>query len=212
MEEARQLSNEELYETVKDFWGSNLPPFEDFEKCGKGLRADDKKKAWFADRGVGGEKETAMRMYEELKARYEIEDEEIMLDTVSLHWFGYNGELEEDLLTQIFYKVTGSASYHAYTGKYKRRRKEPRSTANIHTTKRNTDKEAQNMGRRKNRHCQSKQEVINRELLKRQQSGSRTKNTAINQLHTINQLRPAMEQARNTMREKNRRESKNDIV
>lgn len=68
------------------------------------------------------------------------------------------------------------------------------------------------MGRRKNRHCQSKQEVINRELLKRQQSGSRTKNTAINQLYTINQLRPAMEQARNTMREKNRRESKNDIV
>lgn len=68
------------------------------------------------------------------------------------------------------------------------------------------------MGKRKNRHCQSKQEVINRELLKRQQSGSRTKNTVINQLHTINQLRPAMEQARNTMREKNRRESKNDIV
>lgn len=30
-----------------------------------------------AERGVGGEKETAMRMYEELKARYEIEDEEI---------------------------------------------------------------------------------------------------------------------------------------
>lgn len=57
------------------------------------------------------------------------------------------------------------------------------------------------MGRRKNRHCQSKQEVINRELLKRQQSGSRTKSTVINQLHTINQLRPAMEQARNTMRE-----------
>lgn len=76
-----------------------------------------------ADRGVGGEKETAMRMYEELKARYEIEDEEIMLDAVSLHWFGYNGELEEDLLTQIFYKVTGSATYHVYTGKYKRRKK-----------------------------------------------------------------------------------------
>ena len=65
---------------------------------------------------------------------------------------------------------------------------------------------------RKNRHCQSKQEVINRELLKRQQPGSRTKNAVINQLHTINQLRPAMEQARNVMREKNRRESKNDIV
>lgn len=68
------------------------------------------------------------------------------------------------------------------------------------------------MGKRKNRHCQSKQEVISRELLKRQQDGTRTKNKALNQLHTINQLRPAMEQARKAMREKNRRESKNDIV
>ena len=49
-------------------------------------------------------------------------------------------------------------------------------------------------------------------IVAKNQSGSRTKSTAINQLHTINQLRPAMEQARNTMREKNRRESKNDIV
>lgn len=70
-----------------------------------------------AERGVGGEKETAMRMYEDLKARYEIEDEEIMLDAVTLHWFSCADSLEEDLLTQIFYKVTGSASYHHYTGK-----------------------------------------------------------------------------------------------
>ena len=76
-----------------------------------------------AERGVGGEKETAMRMYEDLKARYEIEDEEIMLDAVTLHWFSYADSLEEDLLTQIFYKVTGSASYHRYTGKYSRRKK-----------------------------------------------------------------------------------------
>lgn len=76
-----------------------------------------------AERGIGGEKETAIRMYEELKARYEIEDEETMIDAVTLHWFGYNDDLEEDLLTQIFYKVTGKASYHVYTGKYKRRKK-----------------------------------------------------------------------------------------
>lgn len=76
-----------------------------------------------AERGVGGEKETAMRMYEELKARYELEDEEIILDTVTLHWFSYTTELEEDLLTQIFYKVTGSATYHVYSGRYKRRKK-----------------------------------------------------------------------------------------
>lgn len=76
-----------------------------------------------AERGVGGEKETAMRMYEELKARYEIEDEEITLDKVTLHWFSYKNDLEEDLLTQIFYMVTGNASYHRYTGSYSRRKK-----------------------------------------------------------------------------------------
>lgn len=76
-----------------------------------------------AERGVGGEKETAMRMYEELKARYEIEDEEIMTDAVTLHWFGYKNDLEEDLLTQIFYKVTGSTVYRRYIGDYKRRKK-----------------------------------------------------------------------------------------
>lgn len=54
-----------------------------------------------AERGEGGERETAMRMYEELKAKYELEDEEIMLDAVTLHWFGYATELEEELLTQI---------------------------------------------------------------------------------------------------------------
>ncbi len=72
---------------------------------------------------VGGEKETAMRMYEDLKARYELEDEEIMLDAVTLHWFGYADELEERVLRWIFYKVTGDASYHIYTGKYSRRKK-----------------------------------------------------------------------------------------
>ena len=76
-----------------------------------------------AERGVGGEKETAMRMYEELKARYEIEDEEITLDEVTVHWFSYKNDLEEDLLTQIFYMVTGSASYRRYTGSYSRRKK-----------------------------------------------------------------------------------------
>lgn len=76
-----------------------------------------------AERGIGGEKETAMRMYEELKARYDIENEEIMLDKVEIHWFSYSTELEEDLLTQIFYKVTGSSSYRCYTGNHSRRKK-----------------------------------------------------------------------------------------
>ena len=38
-----------------------------------------------AERGVGGERETAMKIYEDLKARYELEDEEIMQDEVTIH-------------------------------------------------------------------------------------------------------------------------------
>lgn len=66
------------------------------------IAAKLKKIKALAERGVGGEKETAMRMYEDLKARY---------------------ELEERVLRWIFYKVTGDASYHIYTGKYSRRKK-----------------------------------------------------------------------------------------
>lgn len=87
------------------------------------IAAKLKKIKALAERGVGGEKETAMRMYEDLKARYELEDEEIMLDAVTLRWFGYADELEERVLRWIFYKVTGDASYHIYTGKYSRRKK-----------------------------------------------------------------------------------------
>lgn len=76
-----------------------------------------------AERGVGGEKETAMKIYEDLKARYELEDEEIMQDEVTIHWFGYANELEEELLKWIFYKVTGDKNCYAYQGKYKRRKK-----------------------------------------------------------------------------------------
>ena len=76
-----------------------------------------------AERGVGGEKETAMKIYEDLKARYELEDEEIMQDEVTIHWFGYANELEEELLKWVFYKVTGDKDCYAYQGKYKRRKK-----------------------------------------------------------------------------------------
>lgn len=67
-----------------------------------------------AERGVGGERETAMKIYEDLKARYELEDEEIMQDEVTIHWFGYSNELEEELLKWIFYKVTGDKDCYAY--------------------------------------------------------------------------------------------------
>lgn len=67
------------------------------------------------------------------------------------------------------------------------------------------------MAKKKNRHCQSKGEVIRRELLKRQQDNGQTKNVLLNRLQNINAVRPAMEQAKNAMRAKNRRESRNDM-
>ena len=56
------------------------------------IAAKLKKIKALAERGVGGEKETAMRMYEDLKARYELEDEEITL----LYNF-YKEELKREL-------------------------------------------------------------------------------------------------------------------
>lgn len=76
-----------------------------------------------AERGVGGEKDGALKAYQKLLKKYEISEEELLEDRVTLHWFSYKTELEEGLLTQIFYKVTGSPSYHHYTGNYKRRKK-----------------------------------------------------------------------------------------
>lgn len=64
------------------------------------------------------------------------------------------------------------------------------------------------MGKRKNRHCQSKQEVLQRAWEKRK---GQQENPAKRQLRTINQVRPAIEKARKQMQEKNRRESKHDI-
>lgn len=68
-----------------------------------------------AERGIGGEKETAMRMYEELKTKYEIADDETNMTTT--HWFRYKDALEEKLLCQIFYKVTGDTTGYAYAGR-----------------------------------------------------------------------------------------------
>ena len=78
-----------------------------------------------AERGVGGEKETAMRMYEELKQKYDIspDEAEAAMEKLEKRWFSYRTEIEERLLVQIFYKVTGDVSFYEYTGRYKRRKK-----------------------------------------------------------------------------------------
>lgn len=78
-----------------------------------------------AERGVGGERETAMRMYEELQRKYNIssDEAEAALNKLEKRWFSYKTELEEVLLVQIFYKVTGEETHFVYSGQYSRRKK-----------------------------------------------------------------------------------------
>lgn len=76
-----------------------------------------------AERGVGGEKETAMHLYRKLMEKYDIDEAEVLEDQVEVNWFSYSTDLEERLLIRIFYKVTGSPAYHLYTGNYSRRKK-----------------------------------------------------------------------------------------
>lgn len=82
-----------------------------------------KKLKALAERGAGGEKTTAEKLYREFMEKYEIREEEILSEKVETHWFGYSTELEERLLLQIFSKVTGSREYYTYTKQYSRRKK-----------------------------------------------------------------------------------------
>jgi hypothetical protein len=77
-----------------------------------------------AERGIGGERETAIKMYEELRKKYEISPEEIAEQNLCERWFQYDTDMEEFLLLQIFYKVTGDRSYYKHSGihSYKKER------------------------------------------------------------------------------------------
>ena len=67
------------------------------------------------------------------------------------------------------------------------------------------------MGKRKNRHCQSKQEVLQRVRQQKTADQRQRKPPLKKQLQTINIIRPSIDRARAQMREKNRRESRSDI-
>ena len=51
-----------------------------------------------AERGVGGEKDGALKMYHKFLEKYQIEEEEILEERVTLHWFAYKTELEGFLI------------------------------------------------------------------------------------------------------------------
>ena len=60
-----------------------------------------------AERGEGGEKEAAIKMYHKLLKKYDIDEKALQKDKLSKHWFTYETDIEENLLVQIFYMVTG---------------------------------------------------------------------------------------------------------
>lgn len=96
----------------------------DKEKKKKILDKLNKVKA-LAEKGVGGEKESAMRMYNELMEKYNISPDEVEKSVYDLErrWFGYSHIYEKPLLAQIIYKVTGSSDMVEYVGAKKRRKK-----------------------------------------------------------------------------------------
>ena len=79
-----------------------------------------KKLKALAERGFGKEKDTALRMYEDMKRKYSITDMEVLEEKVECEWFRYKYDLDKKLLNQICYMVTGANEFYKKTsGRYK---------------------------------------------------------------------------------------------
>lgn len=73
-----------------------------------------------AEQGIGGEKEGAIKLYNDLLSKYELDSSEIDEEKIERHWLRYDDFLDKKLITYIFYKVTGSNTYWEKTDKRKR--------------------------------------------------------------------------------------------
>lgn len=73
-----------------------------------------------AERGDGGEKESAEKLLSQLMEKYGITEEAISEDTIECEWFRYKDNLQRRLLKQIIYMVTGNAdTYKRKGGRHK---------------------------------------------------------------------------------------------
>jgi len=70
-----------------------------------------------AERGEGGERESAIKLYNKLLRKYNIDEASLQKDSLHKHWFTYESDIEEDLLVQIFYMVTGDSEYFRRHGR-----------------------------------------------------------------------------------------------
>lgn len=64
-----------------------------------------------AERGEGGERDSAIKLYQKLLKKYDIDEESLSESKLCKHWFTYENDIEENLLVQIFFMVTGDDEY-----------------------------------------------------------------------------------------------------
>jgi len=67
-----------------------------------------------AERGVGNEKDNASKILKSLMDKYGITDAEINDERVDYHWFKYGTTMEERLINQIIYMVTGQQNLYTH--------------------------------------------------------------------------------------------------
>lgn len=73
-----------------------------------------------AERGIGGEKDSAAALLDRLMKQYGISEAEIAEERREIAWFRYKTPLERKLLNQVIYTVTGRIPYGCvgrYTGR-----------------------------------------------------------------------------------------------
>lgn len=91
-----------------------------------------KKLMALAERGVGGEKETAQRKLEQLMKKYKIDEADLSEEKTEDFDFRYKNEFEERLLRQLFYKIVPDYRSKSYIYRYG---KGSKSTYGINCTK-----------------------------------------------------------------------------
>lgn len=64
-----------------------------------------------AERGVGGEKDSAQVLLDCLMKKYGVTESDLEAERVETAWFRYHDEFERRILNQIIYMVTGKVSF-----------------------------------------------------------------------------------------------------
>lgn len=69
-----------------------------------------------AERGEGGEKDTAQRMLEKLMIKYDITFAELGVNTKETYYWNYDSKHEKQILLQLVARVTNDLQLSYYTG------------------------------------------------------------------------------------------------